>query len=235
MSKPKPGLEQLRRTPAYSFGEAAHYLSMPTATLRAWCVGQKQGNKKEFVRLIDLDGSPRDGLSFLNLVEAHVLASIRRIHNVSLLKVRDALDYVKSDLKIERPLLSLKFQTDGVDLFVEELSNLLNVTTHVYAFEQIMRAYLKRIHRDVKGVPVKLYPFLRKEDMEKPDPPMPIEIDPRVAFGRPVLIGRAVPTAVLADRFKAGDSIEDLAGDFEVTPSDIQEAIRCELDRREAA
>ena len=74
-----------------------------------------------------------------------------------------------------------------------------------------------------------------KEDIGKPSAPAPIEIDPRVAFGRPVLIGRAVPTSVLADRFKAGDSIEDLAGDFEVTPAAIQEAIRCELDRREAA
>jgi len=164
----KIDLEQLRRTPAYSFGEAAHYLSMPTATLRAWCVGQKQGDKKEFVRLIDLDGPPKEGLSFLNLVEAHVLASIRRIHNVSLLKVREALDFVETDLKIDRPLLSPKFQTDGVDLFVEELRNLLNVTTRVYGFEEIMRAYLKRIHRDVKGVPVKLYPFLRKEDTHKP-------------------------------------------------------------------
>jgi uncharacterized protein (DUF433 family) len=232
---PKLDVEQLRRTPAYSFGEAAHYLCMPTATLRAWCVGQKQGEKREFVRLIQLDGSPKEGLSFLNLVEAHVLAAIRRVHNVSLLKVRDALNYVKRDLRIERPLLSPKFQTDGVDLFVEELSNLLNVTTHVYSFEQIMRAYLKRIRRDVKGVPVKLYPFLRREDTDRPAAPAPIEIDPRVAFGRPVLIGRAVPTAVLADRFKAGDSIEDLAGDFEVSSADIQEAIRCELDRREAA
>jgi uncharacterized protein (DUF433 family) len=111
----------------------------------------------------------------------------------------------------------------------------LNVTTHVYSFEQIMRAYLKRIHRDITGIPIKLYPFLRKDDTAKPNPPAPIEIDPRVAFGRPVLKGRAVPTAVLADRFKAGDSIEDLAGDFEVTPAAIQEAIRCELDRREAA
>ena len=232
---PKLDVEQLRRTPAYSFGEAAHYLSMPTATLRAWCVGQKQGQKREFVRLIDLDGSPKEGLSFLNLVEAHVLAAIRRVHNVSLLKVRDALNYVKRELRIDRPLLSPKFQTDGVEMFVEELGNLLNVTTHVYSFDEIMRAYLKRIHRDVKGAPVKLYPFLRKEDIEKPSAPSPVEIDPRVAFGRPVLVGRAVPTAVLADRFKAGDSIEDLAGDFEVSSFDIQEAIRCELDRREAA
>jgi len=76
----KLDLERLRRTPTYSCGEAAHYLSMPTATLRAWCVGQKQGETREFVRLIDLDGSSKEGLSFPNLVEAHVLASIRRVH-----------------------------------------------------------------------------------------------------------------------------------------------------------
>jgi uncharacterized protein (DUF433 family) len=38
----------------------------------------------------------------------------------------------------------------------------------------------------------------------------PIVIDPRVAFGRPVLTGRSVPTAILADCFKAGVSIEAL-------------------------
>jgi uncharacterized protein (DUF433 family) len=118
---------------------------------------------------------------------------------------------------------------------VEELSSLLNVTTRAYGFEEVLRAYLKRIHRDVKGVPVKLYPFLRKTDTDQPDPPAPIEIDPRVAFGRPVLKGRAVPTGVLADRFKAGDSMEALAADYNVTPAVIEEAIRCELDRREAA
>jgi hypothetical protein len=45
-------------------------------------------------------------LSFLNLVEARVLASIRLVHNASLLKVREALDYVKSDFKIDCPLLA---------------------------------------------------------------------------------------------------------------------------------
>jgi uncharacterized protein (DUF433 family)/transposase-like protein len=227
-------LEKLRLTPAYPFSEAAHYLGMPPTTLRAWCIGQRQGDRS-FVRLIDLDGPSSDGLSFLNLVEAHVLAAIRRVHNVSLLKVRDALAYVKDNLGISRPLASEKFQTDGVDLFVDELNSLLNVTNRQYAFGQIMRAYLKRIERDAGGAPVKLFPFVRKADFGSSDAPRPVEIDPRVAFGRPVLIGRAVPTAILADRFKAGDSMEALSKDFEVSTSAIEEAIRCELDLRRAA
>jgi uncharacterized protein (DUF433 family) len=90
-----------------------------------------------------------------------------------------------------------------------------------------------RVVRNPQGTPVKLYPFIRKE--RTADAPAPIEIDPRVAFGRPVLKGTGVPTAVLADRFKAGDTLEELASDCETSTQEIQEAIRCELDRRAEA
>ena len=56
-----------------------------------------------------------------------------------------------------------------------------------------------------------------------------------IAFGRPVLVGKGVPTAVLADRFKAGDTLADMAQDYDTSTQAIEEAIRCELSRREAA
>jgi len=88
-------LDVLRRTPAYPFSEAAHYLGLPTTTLRAWCLGQDykiaDGKHRQFQALIALDGERTEGLSFLNLIEAHVLAAIRRLHGVPLPKVRDAL------------------------------------------------------------------------------------------------------------------------------------------------
>jgi hypothetical protein len=74
-------LDRLRKTPAYPFIEAAHYLNMPVSTLRAWCIGQDykvKGSTRRFQPLIVLDGAKSEGLSFLNLVEAHVLAAIRR-------------------------------------------------------------------------------------------------------------------------------------------------------------
>lgn len=97
----------------------------------------------------------------------------------------------------------------------------------------MIRDFLKRITRDPGGVPIKLYPFTRKAHAG--DAPAPVEIDPRISFGRPVLVGHGVPTAVLADRFKAGDSLANLGEDYEVSANDIEEAIRCELSRREAA
>lgn len=233
----KANIDILRRTPAYSFGEAAHYLGLPVSTLRAWCLGQGyayKGQSRRFRPLIRLDGKASEGLSFLNLVEAHVLAGIRRVHAVSLPKVRTAVAYVGDELGIERPLAHVRFQTDGIDLFVEELDRLLNASRGgQLGMAAVLQSYLKRVERDPAGVPIKLYPFTRKT--AEPEAPSPVEIDPRVSFGRPVLRGRGVPTAILADRFKAGDTLNDLARDYDTSPQAIEEAIRCELDRRQAA
>jgi uncharacterized protein (DUF433 family) len=230
-------IDVLRRTPAYPFAEAARYLNIPYATLRSWCVGTTYGStgkKRLFSNVIDLDGDPQDGLSFLNLVEAHVLAALRRHHRIPLPKVRLALSYTSKHLNIARPLAHASFQTDGVDLLVEKLGSLVNVSqAGQIEMASLIRVYLKRIKRDATGLPIKLYPFTRSSIAE--DAPAPVEINPRIAFGRPVITGSAVPTAVLADRFKAGDTLTDLSKDYEIPEAAIEEAIRCEFDSRRAA
>ena len=233
----KSNIDQLRRTPAYTYVEAAHYLNLPVSTLSSWFKGQTYNLNDEvrrFESVITLDGRPGEGLSFLNLVEAHVLAALRREHRIPLQKVRRALDYVERQLGVERPLINARFETDGLNLLVRELERLVNVSQEgQLEIEPVIRTYLRRIERDSSGLPIKLYPFTRRA--VSADEPQPVEIDPRVSFGRPVLAGRGVPTAVLADRFKAGDSLTDLAEDYDTSPQVIEEAIRCELSRREAA
>ena len=91
---------------------------------------------------------------------------------------------------------------------------------------EVIQAYLRRIERDPEGVPIRLYPFTRKRELEEP---RAIVIDPFVSFGRAVLAGTGISTAVIAERFKAGEAIEALAGDYGRSILEIQEAIRCEL------
>jgi len=225
-------VDRLRRTPVYPFIEAAHYLNMPVSTLRSWCIGQDykvNGTIRRFQPLIELDGSKSEGLSFLNLVEAHVLAAIRRKHDIPLPKVREALAFMQAKMNAPRPLVERSFQTDGVNLFVDELSSLVNVTHEgQIEMKELLLAHLHRIERDPTGLPIRLFPFTRSGTQERE---APVQIDPTIAFGRPSLRGRAVPTAVLADRFKAGEPMTELASDFGVTVEVIEDAIRCELDR----
>ncbi len=60
-------------------------------------------------------------------------------------------------------------------------------------------------------------------------------IDPEVQFGRPVLAGTGIPTLVIANRYKAGESITDLARDYDRPEAEIEEAIRYELELPTAA
>lgn len=117
--------------PAYSIAEASRYLSIPPATLRSWVAGRKYptgAGPKFFRPIIQLPDDARAGLSFVNLVEAHVLDAIRRHHHVPLSKIREANHYLRKHFSSAHPLAEQRFQTDGVDLFVEKFGQLINVT-----------------------------------------------------------------------------------------------------------
>src|SRR6266700_588307 len=113
----KATLSDPRELPAYSLGEAAHYLRIPPATLRSWVRGRYyeiEGGKRFFKPVIELPDRELLALSFVNLVEAHVLDAIRREHNIPLPRTRCALDYVKREFASRHPLADQKFETDGV-------------------------------------------------------------------------------------------------------------------------
>jgi uncharacterized protein (DUF433 family) len=223
-----------RLAPAYLVPDAAHYLRMPTETLRSWVAGRVYPVKGRSVRsrpLIHIDDPTGQFLSFINLVEGHVLAAICRRHGVKLPKVRTALEYVRKHFHIERPLIDQAFQTDGMDLFVERYGALINASREGQeAMREIIGVYLKRIDRDGKGLPIKLYPFTRDTESEGApvSDPRLVVMSPSISFGRPVIAGTGIPVLSIYERYKAGDSVAELAQDFHLDTSAIEEAIRCE-------
>ena len=145
--------------------------------------------------------------------------------------------YVERELGVDRPLIRKTFQTDGVNLFVEHLGRLLNVTQEgQLAMREVLAAYLRRLDFDQDGIVERLYPFTRagaRGGLELEDPKS-VVFDARIAFGRLVVAGTGVPTAAVADRFVAGDTLDDLATDYGIRRELVEEAIRCENLRRAA-
>lgn len=212
--------------PAYTISEAAHYLTVPAATIRYWSVG-----RDDYRPLIEVPKRVPTLLSFLNLTELHILAAIRREHEVKMLSVRRAIQYLaehaQGAMDQRHPLISRELETDGLDLFIEQYGQLINISqAGQTAMREIITAALRRIDRDPAGVPIKLYPFTRSA-ME--DTPTMIVIDPMLSAGRPVIAGTGLATQLIAERYKAGESISDLAHDYERENEEIEEAIRCEL------
>ena len=214
---------------AYSIAEAAGYLRIPVSTLRAWLLGQRYtvGDQAKFFKpVIEIADRKGRQLSFIKLVEAFVLAGIRREHEIPLPKVRKAVDYLRRTFSTRRPLADEQFETDGVDLFVEKMGAIIGATQEgQIQLREVIRDRLERVRRDPKGVPEKIVLFRAAGNRsESAD----VVIDPRLSFGRPVLDGLGVRTAVLAERFDAGDDIDLLAREYAVPPEAIQNAIRCE-------
>jgi uncharacterized protein (DUF433 family) len=212
----------IRLAPAYTFSEAARYLRLPLATLRHWALGLGAIRP-----VFELDDPDRQFLSFMNLVEAHILAGLRRRHGVDLRQIRRALDYVRKNIGVARPLIDQSFQTDGRFLFIEQLERLINVSKGGQLAMPDLLPRLERIDRDPSGLPSKLYPFTRAIDVTKPLPdPKLVVVNPLVSFGRPSVAG--VATYSIWSRFRAGDSPQHLANDYGVPLEAIEEAIRCE-------
>ena len=79
--------QDVRELPAYGVAEAAHYLLVPRATLRSWLAGMSYGkgsDRRRFRPVIQPAATSPVALSFINLIEAHVLAAIRRKHRVDM-------------------------------------------------------------------------------------------------------------------------------------------------------
>ncbi len=220
------GETDLRDIPIYSISDAAKYLRIPVGTIRSWTVSISNGSNFSKPLILTQDIKPKL-LSFTNLVEIHVLRAIRKHHQMQRDKVRMALDYIEDKFQVLHPLASEKFSTNGVDLFIERYASLFNVSEDWRTdLKSIFNTHFQRIEFDKNGFAMKLFPFTGSQEK---DNPRIVVIDPRIAFGRLVIAETGIPTIVLAQRLKAGESIQDLAYDYNCDRLKIEEAIRCEL------
>jgi len=207
--------------PAYTILDAAQWLRVPQSTTRAWLLGQRG-----FQAVVEIADRKMRTLSFRNLVELHVLAAIRREHEVPMQRIRLAVEFMQERLGVPHPLTSQRMLTDGRDILIEAFEQFVNVTRRGQGeLREVVQAYLARIDHDAHG-PLRLYPFSTKNVLEDP---RSIVIDPRIQFGRPCLVGTGIPTIEVADRCKAGESIASLATDYGLPEQQIEEAIRYEL------
>ena len=213
----------MRYLPSYSVAETALYLRLPESTLRAWVCGQSS-----FEPLITPTREKPPALSFINLVEAYVLASIRREHRLSMNKIRKGLDFISQMYPSDNPLAEKDFETDRLSLFLRKSGFVHDASrgSGLIVSEDIVKEYMQRIERDPHGLPVKLYPF---SGTGKPDEPRSILIDPKISFGRPILSNTSIPVEIIVERYRAGESVRELAGDYECNREKIEEAIRCGL------
>lgn len=214
-----------REQPAYGLAEAARYMKVPAPTLRAWVGGRiypKAAGVGWFKPLIHPAQKQPAILSFWNLIEAHVLRSLRTEHAVSLRDVREALAYAERAENIERLLLSKELRTHAGDLFLDKYGQLIHLKpSGQFAMRKVFEEHLKRVEWDEWKFPIRLYPFVASESPSI----RTIAIDPNIAFGRPVIARTGISTSAIAGRIDAQESVAEVADDYDLTTAEVEQAI----------
>lgn len=201
-------------------------MRLPPATLRSWTLGRPYPiatGTGHFRPLIRPATTRPTYLSFWNLVEAHVLRAFRTQHRVSLKDLRTALEYSEKTLGIERLLLRRELCTTAGQVFLDRYGELINLSmSGQMAMRHVLNEHLKRVDWDERQFPVRLHPFISPDGRSSDQP---IAIDPTVAFGRPVVATRSISTTAIADRIDAGETVEELARDYDLSTDEIELAV----------
>lgn len=219
--------------PLYTVHQAAAYLQVPHSTLRAWTVGQDypraRGRTGRFQPLIQPPAGKPVRMTFNNLIEAFVLMAMTREPNedgntVDLGTVRRAIENMRSQFGVQRPLLDERVATDGVGIYLNEIDSLLDIghgRGRQYAMKKLIDGSLRRISRDARGIAARLYPF-----RSSVDEPCSVAIDPRLSFGRPTVDGSGVAVAIVANLVDvAKEKPERVAKEFGLSKAQVMDAV----------
>ena len=152
-----------------------------------------------------------------------MLRSFRIEHGVSVRTLRSALRYAEKELGIDRLLLRPELRASPGKVFLDRYGELIELSASgQLAMRRLLEEHLKRIEWDSTRFPMRLYPFLTAAG---PSDDRPIAIDPRIAFGRPVVARRGISTSAIAERLDAGETVDDIASDYELCRTEIERAV----------
>lgn len=202
---PAPCYEFIGRG-VYSLADASRLTGIPVPRIGRWVKGYSyryRGETQRSSAVVGADYSPLDGavaLSFLDLIEVRFVDAFRK-HGVGWKTIREAARRAESLLEEKHPFATRSFQTDGRSIFMtiaNELGErrLLDLVRSQYAFRQVIEPSLFRGIEFDDQVAARWRPLCR----------LPVVVDPRRAFGQPVVDVEGVPTSVLAEAFRIEQS-----------------------------
>jgi uncharacterized protein (DUF433 family) len=217
--------------PLFLMQEAAAYLHVPRSTFQTWARGYERhnGRGRETVgaALVTAVDSPpgTPNIPFIGLAEGLALSAFRRA-GVPMQRIRPALERLEDEMGLRHALASDRLYTDGAEILFdygrqageETIAQLFVVRNQQRVFVAVVEQYLRHITygADHWASRVRLPGYERT----------PVIVDPKRAFGRPVIQRVRVPVEELVDRWWAGDSIHVLADDFGLEKMEVEDVIR---------
>jgi uncharacterized protein (DUF433 family) len=225
---------------------------LPPATLAPWLTGPLvmsgtwvRGYRRRFPDRPPVEGKPlvtglpaesrgAPSIPFVGLAEGMFLAALRRA-GVPLQQIRPALELVRTKIGIDHALASRKLYVVGAQLLWEVggeddidpearhgARDLVVLRDGQYVFRQVIEQHLRQITYDETYARRLLLP---RYEVAR------IAADPGTNFGKPYFIHTGTPLYALTQLLKAGESIQDVAADFDLPVDQVTEVAQRDLCR----
>lgn len=192
----------------YGYREASRLTGLKKERIREWFRIRSAAPQRRPVFCSDYEPVDRDrAISFFDLIDVFVAGQLRE-HGVSLQTLRRVYFRLREELKAKHPFCRSELLSDGKIVFTRGMDS---------KGEEELKEVLTR----QKVFPSIILPFLRKIDYGQVSKlaerwhiaPM-VVIDPRICFGKPVIEEYSIPTATLADAYRANDEDAERVADW---------------------
>ncbi len=218
--------------PVYGVAEAAGLLGLRPDRARAWLDGYKRGSVR-YAPVIRAEPTGDDIVTWGEFVELGYLREYRR-KGVPLQRLRPVIDELREEFATPYPLATATPYIYGKELVLElqEKNDIPRSIAIVISSGQTIALADEAMR------------FFRKVEFEPPERgdvrrlhpaglASPVVIDPLVRFGRPSVQG--VATDRLWELFDAGESVDEIAGGYDMAEEFVRAAVAYEEQQRSLA
>ena len=209
---------------------AAKFLGESGTKIRSWIEGYPNSDADPIIhrQLPPING--RTVLGFLDLIEARFVRHFDHLGS-SPKFIRKVADKLRERHKTDHPFATNKrFRTDGKTIIMETITDeekrLLNLRNDNFEMEAIIEPSLFESVLYAEDLAYRWHPARRF--------PL-VALDPKYAFGRPVIENVWVPTDTLFGAFQAEGSVANVATDFDIDEEAVEQAVAYEARLRGGA
>ncbi|MBS1907733.1 MAG: DUF433 domain-containing protein [Actinobacteria bacterium] len=217
-------MESLLDRAIYSYGDVDRLVGLHAGTSRRWLEGYSRAGRFYDPVLREI-ATGADAVTWGEMVEARLLAEFRS-RDVSVQKLRPAIELLREEfgrypLAHAHPFLDVEGR-ELVRVVQAKVGLERPLQLVVVRNGQVMMAEATERFRDAVEYDDGVVGRFR------PDPRTPyVMMDPARTFGQPAI--RNVRTDALAEDYRAGSTREEIADLYDLTTSQVDEAIRFEL------
>jgi len=226
-----PEATDLLARPTYGMAQVDWVLRLHPGTARRWIDGYER-HGKAYPPIVRLKQTGDDIVTWGEFTETRLLSEFRDA-GIPIQRMRPAVEGLRETFDLRHPLayalpyleergreLVLKVQKE---VGLEKQLQLVVIRNGQLALTTQTDQFVRSVDFGDQGVVQRMHPL--------PDLKL-VWLDPLRQFGEPVV--RSVPTAVIAEQARAGDSPARIAHLYDLSDDEVWQAIRYELLRSEA-